>query len=120
METNENKTLENIERICTMCLSTLKQDKDKSGIHIAEIRVYDYFELGAVIRNLLKLCIVALDHDAAEVPSTVKNKSIDVSLILGIALQLFPIDEFELLNEINTLFPVNCAGEEKKNDSVQE
>lgn len=117
METNEVKMLEAIERLCAICLSTLKPDKDESGIHIAEIRVYDYFELASVIRNLLKLCIVALSHDAAEVPSTVKNQSIDVGLILGIALQLFPIDEFELLNEISILFPMNCAGEEKKNDS---
>ena len=117
METNEIKKLENIERICNMCLRSLKQDTRKSGIYVAEIRVYDYFELGAVIRNLLKLCIVALNPDAAEVPETVRNQSIDVALILEIALQLFPIDEFELLNEINNLFPVNCAGEEKKNDS---
>lgn len=105
MEKNEIETLETIKRLAASRLNTLKPVGDKSGIHTAEIRVYDYYELAAVIRNLLKLCIVALDQDGAEVPSTIKNQSIDVGLILGIALQLFPIDEFELLNEISTLFP---------------
>jgi hypothetical protein len=58
---------------------------------------------------------VALDHDGAEVPNTVKNQSIDVGLILGIALQLFPIDEFELLNEISILFP---AASRNKDENI--
>jgi hypothetical protein len=62
----------------------------------------------------LKLCIVALDQDSAEIPSTVKNQSIDVGLILGIALQLFPIDEFELINEISIMFPVGDKCEDKQ------
>ncbi len=85
----------------------------KNGIHTAKIRVYDYYELAAVIRNLLKLCIVALDHDGAKVPITIKNQSIDVGLILGIALQLFPIDEFELLSEIRILFPADSSNEDE-------
>ncbi|MNQ90494.1 hypothetical protein D3C85_1058380 [compost metagenome] len=114
METDEIKNLETIKRLTSSCLNTLKPTQDKHGIHNAEIRVYDYYELASVIRNLLKLCIVALDHDGAEVPITIKNQSIDVGLILGIALQLFPIDEFELLNEISTLFPVNYHSKEKQ------
>ena len=55
----------------------------------------------------MKLCIVALDHDGAELPDTIENQFIDVGLILGIALQLFPVNEFELLNEISILFPVD-------------
>jgi hypothetical protein len=58
---------------------------------------------------------VALDHDGAEVPNTLKNQSIDVGLILGIALQLFPIDEFELLNEISILFP---AASRNKDENI--
>ncbi|MNX81796.1 hypothetical protein D3C86_1134930 [compost metagenome] len=114
METDEINKLETIKRLTANCLSTLKPTADKSGIHTAEIRVYDYYELASVIKNLLKLCIVAVDQDAAEIPITVKNQSIDVGLILGIALQLFPSDEFELLNEISTLFPANYHSKEKQ------
>jgi len=113
METNEIKNLETIKRLTVSCLSTLKPVEDKSGIHTAEIRVDDYYELASVIRNLLKLCIVALDQDGTEVPNTIKNQSIDVGLILGIALQLFPIDEFELLNEISILFPADSKNEDE-------
>jgi hypothetical protein len=113
MEKNEIEKLETIKRLTSNCLSTLKPVEGKSGIHTAEIRVYDYYELASVIRNLLKLCIVALDQDGAEVPITIKNQSIDVGLILGIALQLFPIDEFELLHEISILFPVDSRNEDE-------
>ncbi|MBW4361619.1 hypothetical protein [Flavobacterium taihuense] len=115
MEKDEIEKLETIKRLASNCLRTLKPVGDKSGIHTAEIRVYDYYELAAVIRNLLKLCIVALDEDGAEVPNTIKNQSIDVGLILGIALQLFPIDEFELLNEISIVFPADSKNEDENN-----
>src|SRR6476620_5756067 len=104
METDEIEKLETIKRLTSNCLSTLRLVDNKNGIHSVEIKVYDYYELASVIRTLMKLCIVALDHDGAEVPKTIENKAIDVGLILGIALQLFPVDEFELLNEISILF----------------
>jgi hypothetical protein len=111
METDEVEKLETIKRLTNSCLSTLRPVDNKNRIHSAEIKVYDYYELASVIRNLMKLCIVALDHDGAEVPNTIENKSIDVGLILGIALQLFPVDEFELLNEISILFPADSRKE---------
>ena len=107
MEIDEIENLETIKRLTSNCLNTLRPVDSKSRIHSAEIKVYDYYELASVIRNLIKLCIVALDHDGAKVPDTIENRSIDVGLILGIALQLFPIDEFELLNEISILFPAD-------------
>ncbi|MFV8342036.1 hypothetical protein [Flavobacterium sp. XS2P39] len=61
MEKDEIEKLEAIKRLTFNCLNTLKPVDDKSGIHTAKIRVYDYYELASVIRNLLKLCIVALD-----------------------------------------------------------
>jgi hypothetical protein len=110
-KTDDIKKLETIKRLTFSCLSTLRPAENKIGIHIAEIKVHDYYELASVIRNLMKLCIVALDQDGAEVPNTINNQTIDVGLILGIALQLFPIDEFELLNEISILFPADAANE---------
>ena len=112
-KTDDIKKLETIKRLTSSCLSTLRPAENKNGIHIAEIKVYDYYELASVIRNLMKLCIVALDHDGAEVPDTIDNKTIDVGLILGLALQLFPIDEFELINEINILFPADATNEDE-------
>lgn len=112
METDDIKNIEAIRRLTDMCLRSLKPTEDKSGVYTAEIRVFDYFELASIIRNLMKLCIVAVDSEAPEIPSTIKSKSIDVGLILGIALQLFPIDEFELLHEISVLFPADSRNED--------
>ncbi|MRX67056.1 hypothetical protein SAMN06265349_102989 [Flavobacterium resistens] len=117
METDEIEILKTIKRLTSNCFTALRSTEGKHKIHTAEIKVYDYYELASVIRNLMKLCIVALDHDGAEIPITIENQSIDVGLILGIALQLFPIDEFELLNEINILFAVDS---EKENETVLE
>jgi hypothetical protein len=116
MKTDETEKLETIKRLTANCLRTLKPAKDKSSIHNAHIRFYDYYELASVIRNLMKLCIIALDHDTAEVPETVKDQSIDIGLILGIALQLFPIDEFELINELSYMFPLKET-QEKNSDA---
>lgn len=107
METDENKKFRTVRVLSGRMLNTLKRAEDKRGMYNAVIRVYDYQELACVIRNLMKLCIIALDQDSAEVPPTIENQYIDVGLILGVALQLFPVDEFELLNEINDLFSEN-------------
>jgi hypothetical protein len=120
MKTDETE-IETIRRVANLCLRTLKPAGDKKGLYRAEIKVFDYFELAAIIRTLIKLCIVAVDQDSAEIPSTIESQSIDVGLILGIALQLFPIDEFELLNEISTLFPADhdqIKKEETKKEEI--
>lgn len=117
MEIDEIKKLERIGVLSERLLNTLKPADDKRGMYNAEIRIYDYYELVSIIRNLMKLCIIALDRDSAEVPPTILNQNIDVGLILGIALQLFPIDEFELINEISYLY--NDMKEESRADSEQ-
>lgn len=117
MNADEIIKLERIGMLSDRLLNTLKPANDKGGMYNAEIRIYDYYELVSIIRNLMKLCIIALDRDSAEVPPTILNQNIDVGLILGIALQLFPIDEFELINEISYLY--NDMKEESRADSEQ-
>jgi predicted transcriptional regulator len=104
METDEIVKLKKIGMLSERLLNTLKPAEDKRGMYIAEIRVYNYYELASIIKNLMKLCITAVHYDSVEVPPTIANQHIDVGLILGIALQLFPIDELELINEISDLY----------------
>ncbi|MFH6969238.1 hypothetical protein [Flavobacterium sp. FlaQc-28] len=104
MNADEIIKLEKIGILNGRFLNTLKPAEDKRGMYIAEIRVYDYYELASIIKNLMKLCITAVHYDSVEVPPTIANQHIDVGLILGIALQLFPTDEFELINEISDLY----------------
>lgn len=97
METSETKKLENIKKLIAPYFNTLKSENDKS-----QIKLVNYYELGCVISNMLKMSILALEHDADKMSSTNKNP-INVSLILEMILEMFPLDELELLGEINQI-----------------
>ncbi|MFH6994782.1 hypothetical protein [Flavobacterium sp. FlaQc-48] len=107
METKEIKDLEYLKKLMSLYLNTLKTPTDNTEYFTAEIKLLHYGELGCVITNMLKLCILALDSEAQEISKRIKNPSVDVVLILEVILQLFPVDEFELLSEINELLIAN-------------
>ncbi|OUL62758.1 hypothetical protein [Flavobacterium sp. AJR] len=103
MENNETKTLENLKRLIALHFRTLKPADDKSKAYIAQIKFVNYFELGCVITETLKLCIVALDHDAHKTSTTIKHSPINVGLILEMVLEMFPMDEFEFLSDVEEM-----------------
>lgn len=103
METKEIKNLDNIKKIAALYFNTLKRTNDENDVYTAEIKFLNYYELGCVIKNMLQLCILAVDHEPHKISETGKNQSINVGLILELVLQLFPLDEFEFLDEINDL-----------------
>lgn len=97
----EIKNLEDLKNLTAGFLNTLNPASDKKDIYTAEIKFLNYYELGCVITNMLKLCILAIDQEAHKITETNKNSSINVGLILEVAHQLFPMDEFELLSTIS-------------------
>lgn len=101
MKTDETETLEKLRKLTALHFHTLKPANDKSKTYTVPINVLNYFELGCVISDMIKLCILALDHDMHNVGEK-KKQSINVSLILETVLQLFPLDEMEFLG---------CVGE---------
>ncbi|MCD9576683.1 hypothetical protein [Flavobacterium soyae] len=103
METKETKNLENIKQIAELYFNTLKRVNDEKDIYTAEIKFLNYYELGSAIKNMLQLCILAVDHETHKISEIGKNQSINVGLILELVLQLFPLDELEFLDEINEL-----------------
>ena len=107
MEVKETKDMEYLKKLMGLYLNTLKMPANTTEYYTAEIKLLHYGELGCVITNMLKLCILALDSEAQEISKRIKNPSVDVALILEVVLQLFPVDEFELLSEINDLFIVD-------------
>lgn len=107
MKINEIKSLENLKRLTDGYLNTLKRTNDKREFYTAEIKVMNYSELGCIITNMLKLCILALNQDEYKISETAKQSTIDVGLVLEVALQLFPNDEFDLLSEINQVLVSN-------------
>lgn len=98
METNETKSLNRLKELTALYFTTLKPASDNSKAHTAQIKVLNYFELGCLIADLLKLCILALEHD----PPIFQRKSsaVNVSLILETVLSIFPLDEMEFLGYI--------------------
>lgn len=94
METAEIEKVNYLKKQSAQYLNILKSAE--KGYN-AEINVLNYSELGCVITNMLKLCILALEND------NYKKPLIDVGLVLEQALQLFPTDEMELLDIINEM-----------------
>lgn len=102
-KSEENMEMTNIKKLTTEFLNTLKSAEDEKGCYTAEIKLLDYYELGCVITNMLKLCVLALEHDEHKISETRKDQSINVALMLEVVLQLFPLDEFEFLSEMKQM-----------------
>ncbi|QSW89917.1 hypothetical protein J0383_03650 [Flavobacterium endoglycinae] len=96
METNETKNLNRLKELTALYFTTLKPAEDNSQKQIAQIKVLNYFELGCLITDLLKLCILALEHDMHNVEKK-RSDSINVGLVLETVLSIFPLDEMEFL-----------------------
>lgn len=100
---NKMKDLEDIKKLTTEFLTTLKPAEDEKDCYVAEMKLLDYYELGSVITNMLKLCVLALEHDKHKISETGKDQSINVGLMLEVVLHLFPLDEFEFLSEMKQM-----------------
>jgi len=102
MENNETETLARLKQLATLHFQTLKPANDKSEAYIFKIKIINYFELGCLISDMLKLCILALDHDMHNAKDK-KNDAINVSLILETILQMIPLDELEFLSDVGEM-----------------
>jgi hypothetical protein len=102
METNEIKKLENLRELTSKYCSTLTPSTDKTGTYTAQIKVHNYHALGCTITEMLKLCIVALDHDVHQA-TTLKPSSINVALVLEMVLEMFPLDELDFLSNLREI-----------------
>ena len=100
MELQNIKSLGNLQTLTAEYLSTLKPIQDEKDIYNVKIKVGSYYELGSIITNMLKSSILALDQNEAKDSN---YESINVVLLLETVLQLFPMDELELLDKIKEL-----------------
>jgi len=100
METNEIKKLENIKKIIAKYFDNPKPD-NRSEFYTAQIKI-NYYELGYMITNMIKMCILILDNDG-HIKSSTNKRPVNVSLVLEMVLEMFPLNEFDLLGEINEI-----------------
>jgi len=96
METNAFETLQKLQKLTAQYFTTLKPTNEAHS-YTAQFKVVNYLELGCLITDLLKLCILALDNDMHNFSKKDKSATINVSLILETILHLFPMDEMEFL-----------------------
>ncbi|CAD0008891.1 hypothetical protein [Flavobacterium salmonis] len=102
METTEIINLEILKKLSARSFQTLKPTPDNSKAYIAQIKVSNYVELGGLITDLLKLCILALDPETPKIVEK-NNEPINVGLILETVLQLFPLEEMEFLSNVGKI-----------------
>lgn len=110
MKPNEIKSLENLRKLTARYCTTLNPSKDKTKFYTAQIELLDYYELGCIITNMLKLCIFALENESHDAD---RDPPINISLILETVLKMFPLDEFEMLSEINEILVEDFQGVEE-------
>jgi hypothetical protein len=103
MEINEIKKLENLRKLISSYCNTLKSVGDKSEAYLTQTKKPDYYELGCIIVNILKMCALAVDQEAHKNVETNKNQPINVAFILEMVVEMFPLEEFELLSEIKQI-----------------
>ncbi len=101
METTEIEKLARLKRLTAQYFTTLKPTNNKNS-YAVQFKVVNYLELGCVITDMLKLCILALDHDMHKIEE-MKHESINVSLILETVVQMIPLDEFEYLSYVEEI-----------------
>ncbi|MNR39664.1 hypothetical protein D3C85_1578900 [compost metagenome] len=77
-----------------------------------ELKVSGYNEVNSMLADILKVSILALEHDPPYVSRTIQNPEINVMGLLEIAVQLLPHGEMELLDEIHQFY-LNQELEEK-------
>ncbi|TCN60511.1 hypothetical protein D0809_01290 [Flavobacterium circumlabens] len=103
METNEIKNVAYLRDLTARYFNTQNPSADTKGKYTTQISLQNYYELGSTITNMLKMCILALEQQEHKISETDQHSAINVMLILEMVLEMFPLDEFEVFDEINKM-----------------
>jgi hypothetical protein len=98
MEIAETEKLENLKKLISKMdyFTKLKLDANNNSLSVP-IKLSSYYELNLMVSSLLKTSISLLKNDISS------EISIDLIILLEIALQLLPEDEMELLDKIREI-----------------
>jgi hypothetical protein len=102
METNETKTLKELQGMAGKGFKTLRPDMHKKGLYNVEIDVEGYLDLLFTVANLIKVSIMALDTEEP-FSAHIQNPPTNIRNMLEIALQLLPYEEAEFLDKSREL-----------------
>lgn len=105
MKQADKKRIAQLRGLAPTCFKVLRPAK-REDFYIAEIEFTCYVELMCTISDLLKLCINAECYEAEGASPHIKGNP-SIGGILELTLQLIPIDEAELLDEIRPVLERN-------------
>ena len=98
-------TVERLGRLTGMAkdyFKLLKPDEDREGVYKVELTTKGYLDTAFMISNFLKVCILAMytdEHPGRSIPQPNHN----VQEVLKCILELIPLEEMELLDELREL-----------------
>lgn len=106
METNDIRSLpELFEHIGKMkFFSILKPDKKSEGSYEAKIEFTGYTDLLCTVMDIIKVSVLALDTDEPYNSTLISHPEVNVRNLLELALQLIPLEEMEVLDELHREF----------------
>lgn len=82
----------------------LKSSGNKGESFTATLKFDNYMDLMFTIRDIMKVSLHTLYNDGAENSGEVDHPTRTLKKLLEIALQLMPIDEFEVLDSCHELY----------------
>lgn len=103
MENIQIEKLEKLKLLINKHRDIANKSLDVKEIYPTQLKWINCYELGCVITEMLKLCVLALDQETHKISEMRESPAINVSLILETVLQMFPMDELELLSEITEM-----------------
>ncbi|UJH89676.1 hypothetical protein LZ575_11345 [Antarcticibacterium sp. 1MA-6-2] len=99
MKKKDKNDLARLRRLAPNLFRTLREDEERERSYRAQIEFTSYVELISTISDLLKLCITEACYDAEGASPYIK-RPLNIQGVLELILQLLPVDEAELLDEI--------------------
>lgn len=89
-------------------------DGIRKGYYLNYARVYDYFDLFALLESTLNVCILALEEQQ-DCTLDIKNKESDVKTVLAFAKNFIPLEEANFLDKMRELLATEKEGSQIKN-----
>lgn len=95
-------------------ITHLKPCEYRKQSYNAQLKFCGYSDMMLTVMDILKVSILALEADAPYNSTEIVDSSANVRNLLEIALQLIPIEEIQLLDEVHELYQQHNR-EEKEN-----
>lgn len=110
MKKHKIATIEELKRVAEKSFCTLKPVENDKEKRSATVELNSYAELHLLVLNVLKVAVAALDADTHNV-TNVEGTPFVVKSVLEFAMQLIPLEEAYLLDEVYGM--VRGEGNEK-------